>query len=375
MGMRIAVACALVAGCSTTPAPFELVIAAQPDTVAFKPVGGDWSTVDQITRSDRSATYGIPPQDGTIAVACTQPSGVVQVEELFATAADYQLELYSYLVPWPQLNCTPPDAGPLVEILGAVDEGATVWVGSDSFGGAGEWTYQEHVTEGVRDVVVASQTTVLIRRDQILLAPVDEGPISLEGDGLSIGAFELVDTVVTDDYDDCFAGACYTQLVTANGTTATIDAGNGVMFYFPSEILETDDRQALVLHGGGPGVGYAEDGYIDPNQATSPGLGPPIGLDVPTGQTFGSDDVSVDFEGVSLNAAIADYRVQYTTQAVSLAATATEGWRQAYGGGHVAFDASFPDFRWPIVGDAVRTFTIADRGSAGIVLEATAYGP
>jgi hypothetical protein len=45
-------------------------------------------------------------------------------------------------------------------------------------------------------------------------------------------------------------------------------------------------------------------------------------------------------------------------------------------GSHVTFDTSFPGFRWPIVpGLAEHAFTVADRGSAAIVLEATSLDP
>lgn len=356
----------------------ELVLQTQPDTVSFKPDGADWTTVELITQSDRSATYAIPDEDGTIAVACKQPNGVEQVEELFATAADYQLELYAYLAPWPQLNCTPPETGPRVEIAGTVDEGGNVWAGSAAFAGVGPWIFHGTVTQGVHDLVVYSQTTALIRHDQVMFEPIDEGAISLADDGLAIGAMMLDHYVNLDDFNDCAFDPCFTQLVTANGTTATVGAGNDVAFYFPSEILDPGDREAVILLGGyQPPNPPLLAAFLDPNQPMM-GYGPivpPIGLDAPANFEFSSDDVSVDYGNVIVNLPITDFRVQYATQDVSLAATATAGWRTKHGS-HVAFDTTFPDFRWPVSPSAAEhAFTVTDRGSAGIVLEATSLDP
>jgi hypothetical protein len=376
--MRIAVACAIAAGCSSTPT-VELVLQAQPETVSFKPDGADWTTVDLLTRSDRSATYAIPDEDGTIAVACTQPNGLEQVEELFATAADYQLELYSYLAPWPQLNCTPPETGPRVEITGTIDEGGVAWAGSATFFGVGPWQFEGSVTQGVHDLVVWSLTTVLIRHDQVMFEPVDEGSISLADDGLSVGTVMLDQYVDTDEYIYCGSdgmSACITtQLITANGTTATLGEGNDVAYYFPSEVLEPGDRQAVTLFGRYQPPNPPElAAFIDPNQPLT-SFGQQMDIAPPSNFAFSSDEVSVDYGNVIVDLPITDFRVQYATPDVSLAATATAGWRMKHGS-HVTFDTSFPGFRWPIVpGLAEHAFTVADRGSATIVLEATSLDP
>jgi hypothetical protein len=360
--MRIAVACALIAGCSDTPT-VAIQLVTQPSTISFRPDRGDWTTVPEIARSLRSSTYEIPEQDGTIAIACKRADGSFHVEELSATAAELTSELYAPVVPWPQLDCAQPTGSGFVEVSGSALDGGVLYIGDMQFPFSEDSSYLAEATIGVHDVVVANSEFALIRHDQPMLMPYVEPTIALQAQGVGVGSLML-----EDELGDSLGAT--SLLVTVNGTRAQLPpASFGAATVVPAELLEPGDTQVVVTSEQPTGFGalgtFASEAFIDPNQFNASVVAI---LDVPDGATFGSD-VSVDFSNVNFDAAITDFRVEYSTQAGALAATATAGWIASHTES-VAFDSSFPDFAGPIGPDADQIFSILQRGSgAGVVLE------
>ncbi len=311
--MRLAIACALIAGCSDTPT-LAIQLATQPYTIAFRPDGGEWTSVPEIAQSLRASTYEIPEVDGTIAIACKQTDGTFQVEELSATAAELASELYATLEPWPQLDCTPPMGSALVEISGsAVNGGGQLYIGDQEFQIDGDSSFQVAATIGVHDLVVVGQSSVLIRHDQPIEMPYVEPTIDVDAQGVSVGTLTLIDARGGGFVD------VYTELITVNGTRLV---GPNAIFsrdqqadYFPSELLEPGDIQVVVADEF-PSTGFGDPdrffsrALVDPNQPNVPYLDM---LDAPVGATFGSD-VSVDFSDVDFDAVITAFRVEYSTQ-------------------------------------------------------------
>jgi hypothetical protein len=365
--MRIAVACALIAGCSDTPT-LAIQLATQPSAISFRPDRGEWTTVPQIAESLRLATYELPEVDGTIAIACKRADGSFQVEELSATAAELTSELYAPVVPWPQLDCAPPTGSALVQITGSAVGGAQLYIGDQMIQLDESSSFVTETTIGVHDVVVANNEYVLIRHDQPMLMPYIEPTIDVQAQGSAISTMNLADSV-----GDGFQ--LTTFLVTVNGTQAQLPRSpDSIAFFVPAELLAPGDTQVVAIDEGtdtqfGSTDSFFSAAFVDPNLFTTSLVGT---LDPPAGATFGSD-VSVDFSDADLDPMLTDYRVEYSTQEGSLAATATAGWIASHGD-NVVFDSSFPDFAWPIGTDAEREFTIAQRGSA-ILLEATMADP
>ena len=356
--MRIAVAFALVAGCSGTPTlPFSL--ATQPLATAFKPLGGDWTTIEQVSHSERAGLYEIPSVDGTIAVACRRTDGSVQVEELFATAAELASELYAPLVPWPQLDCTPPPSGPEVQITGTMVQGGQVAIGDfDEQYAPGE-SFAIPVTAGLHDLVAVGQAEVLIRHDESYEQPVAEVPVDFAA-GLTLGSVDVQAPLG--------GGSVETTLSTVNGTKITLPPTyTAAATYVPPELLEPGDVQTIHVLEDIQSYGLAQ-AFVLP-ALVSPEL---ITLGYPAGAAFGTDAVLVDFSAADVGESVSDYRVQYTSHDAALAATATAGWVSEHGK-VVEFDPSFPEFRWPVLpGEPRHELAIMQR-SATVVLEAELF--
>lgn len=360
----------LVAGCSGTPTlPFSL--ATQPLATAFKPLGGAWTTIDQVSHSERAALYEIPAVDGTIAIACRRTDGTVQVEELFATADELSSELYAPLVPWPQLDCTPMPSGPMVQIIGEVVQGAQVYI--DDFQGSamsGE-PFVVRVPAGLHDLVAVGQAEVVVRHDESYELPITEELIDLDA-GLTLGTL----TVVTPFDGQNIA----TILTTVNGTVVKIPpTRTPTAEYVPPELLEPGDTQFIRVIEDPQGVESCElPGTAIACAFVSPTANLPdamlFELSYPTQVPVGSDALSADFDELRVNGSLTDYRVAYASQGAALAATATVGWIRAHGA-HVEFDSSFPGFQWPVLpDDSEHTVAIAQRAD-GAVYEANVSGP
>ena len=364
--MRIAVACALVAGCSST-STLPLSITAQPLAMAFLPADSDeWITIDQTAHSERAALYDVPDVDGTIAIACQRLDGPVQVEELFATADELAGELYASLVPWPQLDCTPEPTGPLVQVTGTMVQGGQIAI--DAF----EGQYQPNgmfvipVTAGIHDLVAIGQADVLIRHDESYVEPVTETPIDF-GAGLTLGSMDVVSPLGSL--------AVTTSLSTVNGTHVTLPpTDTAAATYVPPELLEPGDVQTIIsledqeLNDQGQILAYAE-AFVAPGANFT--MEPLFVLSYPEHATLGTDAISVDFSGVqAANVNVTEYRVVYSNQDALVAATATAGWVHKHGT-LVTFDTTFPGFRWPVLpGASQHAVRVTHRGT-DVVLEAT----
>src|SRR5580704_6695006 len=234
--MRIAVACALIAGCSNTPT-LAIQLATQPSAISFRPDRGEWATVPEISQSLRASTYEIPDVDGTIAIACKQTGGTFQVEELYATAAELTTELYAPIVPWPQLDCAPTQTGPLVQITGSAADGGQLYIGDNEFQIYDASSFVATTTVGVHDLVVANNDYVLIRHDQPIEMPYIEPTIDLHAQGVGTGSLLLQDA-----FGDGFQVS--TVLVTVNGTRAELPpSAMEAATYVPAELLEPGDTQ------------------------------------------------------------------------------------------------------------------------------------
>jgi len=360
--MRIVVACALIAGCSSA-STLPLSVATQPLAIAFLPAdSATWTAIDQVAHSDRAAQYEIPDVDGTIAIACERADASVQVEELSATADELAGELYAPLVPWPQLACTPKPTGPLVQVTGTMVQGGQIEIGDFDGEYQPDIMFAIPVTAGIHDLVAIGQTDVLIRHDESYFEPITETPIDF-GAGLTQG---------TMDVRPPLSVGVTTTLTTVNGTHATLPPDQTeAARYVPPELLEPGDVQTIHVIEDVEQGAFAE-AFVQPGASLPPDE--LFTLAYPTLATIDSDAISADFHGVDPGPSVTSYRVAYANQDASLAATATQGWVRKHGT-VVTFDGMFPGFRWPVLpGASKHEITIAHRGD-GVVYESTLTGP
>lgn len=345
----------LVAACSQAPT-LTIGVAAEPLAFAFRPDGGDWQLATELSHSELQAIYEIPDASGTIAVACTQPNGVVQVEELYATEPDLVGELYGALLPWPQLACTPPvTTDRFVQVSGSMLQGGNVYIGDETIHGDGEWQFISSVTAGVHDIVATNNVVIEVRHDQTVETPLVMSTIDLS-DGLDLGTIQIGEA----DGEPC---AATTELTTVHGTqmVTTNDLTIGASFA-PAEALETGDVQLVRVLDPNFDPTIATRAFVAPNTAQGSVLIEQP--EAPLGATFGSDDISADFGLVAFTSPPTDLRVKYTTQTVVLAATATAAWAYQHAPySRVEFDDAFPDFNWPISPvDSQHEFVAETRG-------------
>ena len=352
---RVRFALLLVAACSQAPT-LTIGVATEPLAFAFRPDGGDWQLATELSHSDEQAIFEIPDASGTIAVACTQPSGVVQVEELYATEPDLVGELYGAMLPWPQLACTPPvTTDRSVQISGSMLQGGFVYIDDETIHGGGEWQFASNVNAGVHDIVATNDVVMTIRHDQTVETPLVMPTIDLS-DGLDLGAVQI---------EEANGGPCAatTELTTVHGThmVTTDDTTIGASFV-PAEALETGDVQLVHVLDAMPDPTIETRAFVEPNSAQGSVLIQQP--EAPIGVTFGSADLSADFSAVAFTSAPTDLRVKYTTQAVMLAATATEAWVYEHAPyTRLEFDDTFPDFNWPVTPiDSQREFVAETRG-------------
>ncbi len=346
----------LLAACSQAPT-LTIGVATNPLAFAFRPDGGDWQQATELSRSELQAIYEIPDASGTIAVACTQPNGSVQVEELYATEPDLANELYGPILPWPQLDCTPPTTSDRhVELSGSMLQGGYVYVDDDVINGTGEWQFNAGVTAGVHDIVATNSVVMVILHDETVETALVMPTIDLSN-GLDLGSIEIGEA----DGEPCSAT---TELTTVHGTRVVTnnDVSFGGASFAPSEALEPGDVQLVHL----------VDPQLDPSIATQAYVVPNMELgsvvidqpEAPVGATFGSDDVSVDFSQVAFTSEPTELRVKYATPTVTLAATSTAAWTYQHAPyTRIELDESFPGFNWPIVPiDSQRELVAATRG-------------
>jgi hypothetical protein len=246
-----------------------------------------------------------------------------------------------------------------VQITGGMEEGGQVFVGDQRFEGAGPWTFDGSVSAGVHDVVAVGQSEVLIRHDQAMLMAFDAQPIDVST-GLTLGSVVLENDITA-------FSSVETELVTVNGTRVVLASAFDSASYVPAEELELGDVEVVRL--GIPNAPFASQALVDPNRFQGLALDP---LPGPTGEAFGGDAVSVDFRAAGFPSFPDEFRVEYSTQDGSLAATATRGWIAAHAR-TLAFDPTLPGFRWPIApGASAHVFTISLRDASDTVVLQTA---
>ncbi|HEX4452222.1 MAG TPA: hypothetical protein VH143_15200 [Kofleriaceae bacterium] len=351
----------LVAACSQAPT-LTIGVATNPLAFAFRPDGGEWQQATLLSISEKSQIFEVPAQDGTIAVACTRPDGTFQVEELLATAADLETELYGALLPWPQLDCALRSTVPRVEVSGSMVQAGTVYIGDRKVNGDGEWQFNTAVTGGAHDVVAFDLNgTVFIDRGVAVDAPTRLPTIDTSN-GIDTTEVELDPTVAFSVVE--------TILTTANGTRVDL---NETALFIPSEALDPGDSQILHVVALTPS-GVIAQAYALATDETQ-GLALQF-LDLPTGATFGTDDVSVDFSDVEFTRLPTEIRLQYSTDAGTLAVTATSAWLYEHGRATTfAFDETFPGFSWPIEPSASQHELLVQQRSDVIELQTALLDP
>jgi hypothetical protein len=358
---RVRFALLLLAACSQAPT-LTIGVATNPLAFAFRPDGGDWQQATELSRSELQAIYEIPDASGTIAIACTQPNGAVQVEELSANESELASELYGPL-PWPQLACTKPLRAS-TEVVGSMLQAGTVYIGDEAVTGDGEWQFNASANPGVHDVVALSTSNVvLITHDVTMIEPTTLPTIDLD-DGVDVEAFSLVPP---DNAN--FALQCPTSVLdTVHGTHVVASNSS---FFIPSDQLETGDVDYISVIAFTGDLNLQMQSFLFPSSNLGISVIEP--LELPTGEIFSSDSVSVDLDNVVFPQLPTDIRVVYNTQAVSLAITETSNWFFDHSPTtSVTFDESFPGFAWPLVPIAAqREFMLAQRSSVLVNQSAT----
>jgi hypothetical protein len=360
---RVRFALLLLAACSQAPT-LTIGVATNPLAFAFRPDGGDWQQATLLSISETASIFEVPAQEGTIAVACTRPDGTFQVEELLAIATDFDAQLYGPLSPWPQLDCSPLPTEPREQITGSMVQAGSVFIGDRMVGSGGEsWLFDTAVTAGAHDVVAFDdlKATVLIDHGVTVDAPTQLPTIDLSNG---------IDTTVVELDPSVAFSLVETILTTVNGTRA--DLVDSALF-IPTEALVAGDTQVVHI------VALTQPGIIAQAYALATdetqGLALQF-LDIPTGATFGTGDVSVDFSGVDFTRLPTELRVQYSTGDGTLAVTATSAWLYEHDKATTfSFDESFPGFSWPIVPSASQHELLVQQRSDVLELQTALLDP
>ena len=361
---RAVVAFAVVSGACAAPAPtLTIGVTVQPNVVAFRPAGGDWAEADEVAHSLTSVTYSFPSTDGTLAVACSGADGVFQVEELAATESEFAGELYAAFQSWPQVDCPPAENGPLVQVFGEMLQGGTIYIGPVTTDGYSQWLYRAEVPQGVHDIVAIGQSQVLVRHDQPMFDTVPENTIDLGAYGSNLD-FLPIETGSLGPPE-----TVETELLTVNGTYVVLYDPSEDATIIPLTQLETGDVETV----------FAATEDVDGNTRELTVL---VNGAEPETYDYNLPADDVAFAGSAIAATFdvsaapfSTVRLAYSTGSGSLAITATPGWLAGHGS-QLAFDATMPEFHWPLdVAAAQRALVVQTRASGVIQASATSGTP
>lgn len=249
----------MVAACGTDSIRVPITVPGRPALFSGRTNGGAWhSFAGEPEAKTTSYTVDVDG-DFELALVCVHSNRAVVAGEVFGTFDDADVTIGSWQVP----DCTEPATAvaPTIDITGQLDTQGNVAIDDRVRYVIGGEPFDLAVAEGLHDIVVHSNFTVLIEHDRELTESTSVGtlPIAARGTPMVSKSFS-----VSTDPDER-RPIVVTTLETRNGTQFSWPNQplDQAVFVPPEQLAANDTQRFEVYVQGGSGARWASLSHFD----------------------------------------------------------------------------------------------------------------